>query len=59
MIQMYSRFKDLPVILMSGIIINLDNRARAVGANSYLMKPFTLADLKEKLLAFFPNFAAE
>lgn len=42
------RYEKLPIILMSGVIYNIDNRARAVGADDFLLKPFSLHDLKEK-----------
>lgn len=43
------KFAQLPIILMSGVIYNIENRAKAVGANDFLLKPFSIKDLKEKV----------
>lgn len=44
--------KNLPMILMSGIVINVDNRANAVGADTYLKKPFSIDALVKKIREF-------
>lgn len=43
------KLKDIPMILMSGIIVNVDNRANAIGADTYLRKPVSVKDLVEKV----------
>lgn len=42
------KYQDLPIILMSGVIYNIDNRAKAVGADDFLIKPFSIQDLQDK-----------
>ena len=43
------RYRSLPIILMSGVIANLDVRAEVVGANDYIKKPFSILTLVEKV----------
>lgn len=44
------QLKNLPIILMSGVIVNVDDRARAVGADTFLKKPFSFPELETKVL---------
>jgi len=46
------RYEKTPIILMSGVIVNLDTRAESVGANDYIKKPFSILTLKEKILPY-------
>ncbi len=48
-IRQDERYKNLPIILMSGVIANLDVRAEVVGANDYIKKPFSILTLTEKI----------
>lgn len=41
--------KDIPMILMSGLIVNVDNRANAIGANAYLKKPIDVEVLVSRI----------
>ncbi len=44
------QLKTLPIILMSGLIVNVDERARVVGADTFLKKPFSFPELESKVL---------
>ena len=48
-LRQFKKFDDLPVILISGRIHDVAKRASAVGAETFLEKPFDLGDLKHKI----------
>lgn len=54
MLRKGNKFKDLPIILISGIIVNIENRAKVVGADDYLLKPFSINTLRDKISNLLP-----
>lgn len=40
---------EVPILLISGIVVNLDIRSRHVGAQDFLRKPFTPQELERKM----------
>ena len=45
------QLKNLSIILMSGVVVNVEDRARAVGADTFLKKPFSFPELESKVLS--------
>ena len=54
-LRQFKKFDDLPVILISGRVLDVARRATAVGAETFLEKPFDLGDLKAKIGRYLPN----
>lgn len=49
MIRRKQKTQDIPVILMSAVIVNIEIIAQKVGAQAHLSKPFLLEELEEKV----------
>ena len=47
--QLKKKGYTAPILLISGWIVNLDERARAIGATDYMLKPFTPQELEAKI----------
>ena len=54
-LRQFRRFDDLPVILISGQVVDVARRAYHVGAETFLEKPFDLGDLKAKIGRYLPD----
>ena len=42
-------FKVMSIILMSGVVKNVEQIAKEAGANDYLIKPFSMGTFKQKV----------
>lgn len=48
-LRLSPKFSSIPIILMSGIIVNVNQRAQGVGADEFLLKPFSSQDINKKV----------